>query len=336
MGNIVDLSKFQPSNKIDWETFSKNVDLLICRVQYGSTKPDVEYNNHIANAKKYNIPYNTYSFPCFISVNDTRVEARDCYSRCDKDSNILWLDIESEYDSNRNPVGITKLSQSVRLEGIKAYVDELRKLGVKTIGAYIAHNVYEPWGINTILDIFDTIWIPRYGASPKYPCDLHQYTSTGSVAGYNGDLDLSELNCSKGLDYFTGKAQATIQPQVQQLMQVRVECDTDVRAEPDHASGYIGNVTKGQIFNVWQHSGDWHYIIFDAGKNICGWVDGNGGKNLYWLNNPALTQKTYTVQKGDTLGKIAQANGTSVAKLCALNAIKNPDQIQIGQKIKLN
>lgn len=203
MGNIVDLSKFQPSNKIDWATFSKSVDLLICRVQYGSSNPDIEYNNHITNAKKYGIPFNTYSFPHFVSVNDARVEARDCWNRSDKGSEVIWLDIESEYDTNKNPVGITKLPQDVRLEGIKAYVDELRKQGAKKVGGYIAHNIYESWGINTIINIFDAVWIPRYGAKPNYPCDLHQYTSTGNVAGYNGNLDLSCI-MNKPLEYFTG------------------------------------------------------------------------------------------------------------------------------------
>jgi hypothetical protein len=311
-------------------------------VQYGSTRPDSEYNNHISNAKQYGINHNTYSFPCFISAQDARVEARDCHSRTDKDSSIIWIDIESEQDIKGNPIGISKLPQNVRLDGIKAYVDELRKLGVQKVGGYIAHNVYEAWQINTIVDIFDTTWIPRYPNKPIYPCDLHQYTSTGNVAGYNGNLDLSVLNGDKPLDYFTGQTQSapTPQPVAQPLMVVRVECDTDVRAEPDHASGYIGNVTKGQIFNVWDHTGDWHYIIFDAEKNICGWVDGNGGNNLYWLNNPALTQtptpQIYTVVSGDTLGKIASTHNTTVSKLCALNGISNPDKISIGQKIKLN
>ena len=45
--------------------------------------------------------------------------------------------------------------------------------------------------------------------------------------------------------------------------------------------------------------------------------------------------KTYTVKKGDTLSEIALANGTTVAKLVALNGIKNPDYIVVGQVLKL-
>jgi murein DD-endopeptidase MepM/ murein hydrolase activator NlpD len=44
---------------------------------------------------------------------------------------------------------------------------------------------------------------------------------------------------------------------------------------------------------------------------------------------------TYTVVPGDTLTRIANRNGTSVARLVELNGIKNANLIQVGQVIKL-
>ena len=42
------------------------------------------------------------------------------------------------------------------------------------------------------------------------------------------------------------------------------------------------------------------------------------------------------VKSGDTLGKIAKDNKTTVEKILALNkSIKNPDKIGIGQKIRV-
>lgn len=43
----------------------------------------------------------------------------------------------------------------------------------------------------------------------------------------------------------------------------------------------------------------------------------------------------YTVTKGDTLSKIAKANGTTVNELIKLNEIKNPNQLAIGQRLAL-
>lgn len=212
MGYTVDMSKWQKSSAINWPVFSKNVDMLLLRVQYGSLVVDSEYKNHVANAKKYKIPFMTYAFPQFVSVSDARVEARDQIKRTDSKSLADIIDIESEYDKNtKKPLGITKLSKKVRLDGIKAYVDELRKNGSKRVGAYIGHNVYESWGINTILSIFDFIWIPRYGVNngqpstkPNYPCDIWQYTEYGRVPGYDGNLDLNKLMGNKDLNWYLG------------------------------------------------------------------------------------------------------------------------------------
>ncbi|GAA3591387.1 hypothetical protein GCM10022295_86300 [Streptomyces osmaniensis] len=47
------------------------------------------------------------------------------------------------------------------------------------------------------------------------------------------------------------------------------------------------------------------------------------------------TATTYTVKKGDTLSAIATAHGTTVAKLVSLNSLKDPDDLAVGQKLKL-
>ena len=51
---------------------------------------------------------------------------------------------------------------------------------------------------------------------------------------------------------------------------------------------------------------------------------------------PKAKVKTYTVTKGDTLTKIAKANGTTVAALVALNGIKDKNKISIGQVLKVS
>ena len=50
---------------------------------------------------------------------------------------------------------------------------------------------------------------------------------------------------------------------------------------------------------------------------------------------PVANANTYTVKSGDTLGKIAKANGTTVAALAKINNIKNVNLIKIGQVLKL-
>ena len=45
---------------------------------------------------------------------------------------------------------------------------------------------------------------------------------------------------------------------------------------------------------------------------------------------------TYVVRAGDTLYKIAQANGISVAELSRLNNLSDPSQLRVGQVLRMN
>lgn len=49
----------------------------------------------------------------------------------------------------------------------------------------------------------------------------------------------------------------------------------------------------------------------------------------------ATSKHTYVVKKGDTLGAIAKAHKTTVAKIVALNHGLKPDRIYVGQKLKM-
>lgn len=51
---------------------------------------------------------------------------------------------------------------------------------------------------------------------------------------------------------------------------------------------------------------------------------------------PVAANGTYTVKAGDTLNRIAAANGTSVAALAAANGIQNINLIAVGQVLKLS
>ena len=61
---------------------------------------------------------------------------------------------------------------------------------------------------------------------------------------------------------------------------------------------------------------------------------GISGQITGWIDSPTA-YIIYTVKSGDTLGKIARANSCTVAKLVELNGIRNPDLINVGQKLKI-
>lgn len=58
-------------------------------------------------------------------------------------------------------------------------------------------------------------------------------------------------------------------------------------------------------------------------------------KKVVTATSAKTANTPYTVKSGDTLSKIAQNNGTTVANLKSLNNIKDVNKIYVGQKIKL-
>lgn len=106
-----------------------------------------------------------------------------------------------------------------------------------------------------------------------------------------------------------------------------------------YTSSYAGGVAKGCKAGVAKvtakSAGKPHPYHLQA-------VAGKGSTVYGWVNEADIAglasgtkAKTCTVQRGDTLSKIAKANGTTVDTLVALNGIKNKNLIVVGQVIKL-
>lgn len=64
------------------------------------------------------------------------------------------------------------------------------------------------------------------------------------------------------------------------------------------------------------------------GKTIVTETGGDSGGS-------SSSTSTYTVKQGDTLSAIAKAHNTTVAALVALNSLRDPDDLTIGQKLRL-
>ncbi|MCM3220005.1 N-acetylmuramoyl-L-alanine amidase [Bacillus cereus] len=186
MGYIVDISKW--NGDINWDIAAPQLDFVIARVQDGSNYVDPLYKNYVQAMKARNIPFGNYAFCRFVSVEDAQVEARDFWNRGDKNATVWVADVE------------VRTMNDMRA-GTQAFIDELRRLGAKKAGLYIAHHMYAPFGMANVN--CDFVWIPRYGGNkPAYPCDIWQYTETGNVAGI-GKCDLNKLIGNKPLAWFT-------------------------------------------------------------------------------------------------------------------------------------
>lgn len=318
MGQIVDLSHHQPANKINWKQFGKDVDLAIIRVQYGSLTEDREHKNHAANCKKHGVPFGHYAYGCFVSVNDAKTEARDFLKRADQGAKFLALDVEGDTLKACGAENIAKASQ--------AFIDTCKAAGHK-VGLYVSHELYKKYGLDKVRA--DFLWLPRYGADngkpdkkPDYPCDLWQYSQNCRVAWYPGTVDLNLLNGSKKLSYFTGGVEKAAVQVTKSVKKVDNNRTTVYTVKPgDTLSGiaqrYGTTVAKLQSLNG----------IANPNKIYAG--------QKLKIAGSAPAAQYYTVKTGDNLTKIAKRFGTSVSHLVALNKIKNPNLIRVGQKLRV-
>lgn len=177
-GKIIDVSEWQ--GEIDWnQVTADGVVLAIIRVQHGLSYEDKTYIRNISECERLGIRYAVYAYCGF---GDAVQEATAFYNRVQAAAGkpIFYA---SDYETD--VTGAREWSET--------FVNTLNNLGVSDTKqvAYIAHHLYSKLNINT--SRFGSIWIPAYRtAPPDYDCDLWQYTSTGSVAGIAGNVDMNK------------------------------------------------------------------------------------------------------------------------------------------------
>ena len=147
---------------------------------------------------------------------------------------------------------------------------------------------------------------------------IKQYSSTGRLNGYNGNLDLDYawLSADQWRAYAKGDRDGSTpapQPQPVPEKKSNEEIATEV------INGQWGNGDDRR--NRLQAAG----YDYDAIQSIV--------NNRLGASDPAYS--TYTVQPGDTLSGIAAKYGTTYQALADLNGIANPNLIVVGQVLKV-
>lgn len=304
---IIDVSHHQSPSAINYDTISEHADHVIVRTQdadYG----DKAYKTHHKEFNQRGVPTAAYAF--VRGRNDTHMvnEAKMFYDRTKEfDPTFWWLDVEAVTHPNMR-------------HGVSVYLNEMRKLGAKKVGLYIAHHLYKR--LNLDVSEADAVWIPHYGSGsatsdskPNFPCDIHQYTEHGRLPGYNGNLDLNRIISNKKLEYFTdGEASKK---------------KTVGSTASDKTSSYT--IQSGDTLSGIASSYGTTIAALQSANNISNPDRINVGQVLrIWGSG---TSSTYTVQAGDTLSHIASRYDTTVSALQNFNGISNKDVIYAGQKL---
>lgn len=193
MKKIIDVSHH--NGNINWAQVAPNINGAIIRMGYrGSSKgiivPDRQFYYNTNEAHKYNIPISFYFFPTSISVLEAEEEADWIYNHVKGEILSFPLFLDSEKSTSNGTGRSDRLSAELRTELLNVIIMRLANYGIEA-GVYASKS----WFQNNLIDskLKCPRWVAQYNSKLTYPGEyfLWQYTSSGSVPGIRGRVDVS-------------------------------------------------------------------------------------------------------------------------------------------------
>ena len=327
----IDVSKW--NGTIDWQKVKNaGIDFAIIREGYGRKDPsqiDKKFEDNLAGAKSVGIGVGVYHYSYADSPSDALAEAHFCLE------NIRNRELEYPVVIDIEDKELLKLDTRQRTDIVKTFCDEIERNGYYAMFYCNLNWLNNYLYANELTPRYD-LWLAQWGVnSTSVSCGIWQYTSTGSVGGINGNVDMNIANRDyrmlmkvKGCNNsnpISGGAYGGEEPKEEPKEETVIKIPTVYKVQKgDTLSGicnkYNLDINKIAMIN---HLTDKNKIY--AGSLLL-------LKEIHDIPS-ATTQKVYTVKKGDTLSQIAKQYNTTVSKLARDNNIKNVNKIYVGQNI---
>ena len=202
---------------------------------------------------------------------------------------------------------------------------------------------------------------------------IWQWTSSGRLNGYNGNLDLDEFYGDESAwDAYVGKGEGTTKPEptpapkpeklsneeVAELVKQGKYGNGEERRKKLEAEGYDYEAVQKIVNQSYESQPSYTTYTVKSGDTLSGigaklgvnWRDIanlNGISSPYTIyvgqklkisgssKKPSTSNtRTYTVKSGDTLSEIGQKLGVNWKTIASKNGISSPYTIYVGQKLK--
>ena len=313
----IDISKWQSGIDLS----AVNADFVIVKATEGIGYVDKSCDGFFQKALSLGKKLGFYHFAR--PTNDPVREADFFYENCKGyfGKAIPILDWEAE---NKSDVAWAKrwLDEVYRLSGVKPVI-------------YMSESVANAYNWSSVANADYGLWVAKYrdnnqdynynmanaGSRPKvkwwkFYC-MWQWTSTGRLNGYSGNLDCNVFyGDGTTWDKYAGKSGTASKP----------------APAPAPAPARKSNEVIAQevINGAWGNGEDRKKRLTDAGYNYTV-VQAIVNKKIAARNQSVY----YVVKRGDTLSAIASKFGTTYQHLAQLNNIANPNKIYAGQKLRI-
>lgn len=208
MLKILDISKYQP--EIDYQKTAKEIDGVILRIgltYWGAQNMGADscFEKHYKGFKEAGCPVGVYYYSAADSIEKAKTEAKFCLQlMIGKQFELpVYYDVENSQRQGN-------LDRKLLTQIVDTFCGAVEKEGY-FVGFYASAS----WLVNKLdteyLSRKYTLWKADYRTEydRTIPCDMHQYTSSASVAGISGNVDMSrcyvdfaEIIKAKGLNGF--------------------------------------------------------------------------------------------------------------------------------------
>lgn len=194
----IDISKYQAGINLS-AVKNAGMDFVILRAGYTgygdgvSKAKDTSFETFYTQSKEVGLKVGAYWFTCANTYQKGVDEAKWMYENCLKGKQFeypIYIDVE---DDTGKRYYLRNAGKEATTQGVKGFCETLENLGY-----YVGIYASDISGFKDLMNIeqltrYDK-WVARYGSKPSYVSEhgMHQYTSSGKINGYSGNLDLNE------------------------------------------------------------------------------------------------------------------------------------------------
>lgn len=326
--NGIDISAWQEGINLANVKF----DFLIAKATEGLSYVDDCCDIFIQEAKRQGKPFGFYHFAR--PMNDAIAEAdffiKNCKGYFNDGIPILDWEAENTWD----------------VAWAKRWCDRVYQQTAVRPFIYMNEYTENSYDWTPLSDNGYKLWIARYRDNvPDYNYDMSysgqipgtrswkefemwQWTSTGRLDGYDGNLDCNQYYGTVD-DWNTAACRKNLVDPRANDIDIEVPPDIQVERKPkkEEVARYIADGING-----------WYGVYGEERYTKLRTLGYDPDEVQSIVNNIMHSRKPepkyHEVVSGDTLSEIAAKYGTTVAKLASLNKISNPDLIFVGQFIR--
>lgn len=186
----IDVSKYQ--GKVNWERAKQSIDFAILRCGFGSDyvhQDDSQFARNLTECERLNIPFAVYLYS--YATTEAMIESEVAHTlRLIGNNNPFCVFIDMEDGST------ARLGKATLTAFAKKFCEAVKSNGFN-VGVYANQNWFRNYlDVKALRECGYAIWCAKYSTEePKIDAefDIWQYSSSGSVDGIEGRVDMNKM-----------------------------------------------------------------------------------------------------------------------------------------------